>query len=61
MSPLLAFPSAENANTSEAGAGTEGHTGRNAPEIDDERLAVIVAAWPDLPEPIRRAMRAMVQ
>lgn len=29
--------------------------------IDDPRLAEIAAAWPNLPEAIRRAMRAMVE
>ena len=27
----------------------------------DPELAAVVAAWPDLPEPIRRAIRAMVE
>jgi len=30
------------------------------PEIDDERLARVVAAWDGLPEAIRRAMAAMI-
>ena len=31
------------------------------PAPDDPRLAVLVEAWPDLPEPIRRAVLAMVE
>lgn len=37
--------------------------GQNGPASEpvDPQLARLVAAWPDLPEPIRRAMLAMVE
>jgi hypothetical protein len=30
------------------------------PVSNDPELAVLIAAWPSLPEPIRRAIRALV-
>jgi len=46
-------------NAAEATAAQTAAPGSNAP--NDPDLAALIAAWPDLPDPVRAGINAMVQ